>query len=526
MSLNMESTVIDNMSMIPAILLLSLAAGGLCWLYLTATSSIHSSSLPLPPGPSQLPFVGNLHQTPQGPAWETYQKWSMKYGPIMLVKNGTVSSIIINSFDIVKSHLQRKNAIYSHRQSFPFFERVGGGLNAAVMPYGPQWKLHRAWRNSVLKQTMTNRYRPLQEVEARQLLHEFLHKENVFTSSLRRFSASVFLTIAYGTRETTETEEIHQVEDAVRRIAYGSENAFSGRSMLSQFFPSLLGWLPAQWKSDADQLHQTLHRIHDRRMREALRTPTWNWAKHYCQMAKGLPFKELTHAVGTIYEGAFSPYQVLRIIILAAVLHPDAARRVQEELDRVVGNDRLPGFSDSPQLPFLNAFIKEALRWRPFFPLGAPRAAFQDDECMGYRIPRESIVVVNDWGIGHDETVFPSPYEFDPERWVADPNLPEIMFGFGQRGCPGRYLGYDSVFIVAACIFWAFNMNCGPEGIVQEEMMKSEGDSSFFSAVPEFQATFEVRDELRRKVIEDQWLHAEKDSDTLLEQMMGTHPTA
>jgi len=54
---------------------------------------------------------------------------------------------------------------------------------------------------------------------------------------------------------------------------------------------------------------------------------------------------------------------------MALVLYPQVQKKAQEELDRVLGS-RLPDFSDRPNLPHMNAMIKESLRWQPVAPLG------------------------------------------------------------------------------------------------------------------------------------------------------------
>lgn len=51
-------------------------------------------------------------------------------------------------------------------------------------------------------------------------------------------------------------------------------------------------------------------------------------------------------------------------------LYPDIQRKAQEELDRVVGSDRLPTFSDRKNLPYVDALVREAIRWHPVVPLG------------------------------------------------------------------------------------------------------------------------------------------------------------
>ena len=62
---------------------------------------------------------------------------------------------------------------------------------------------------------------------------------------------------------------------------------------------------------------------------------------------------------------------------MAFVLHPEVVRKAQAQLDVVVGRDRLPTFNDRMQLPYIEAIVKEVLRWRPSAPIGVPRRASQ-----------------------------------------------------------------------------------------------------------------------------------------------------
>ena len=50
--------------------------------------------------------------------------------------------------------------------------------------------------------------------------------------------------------------------------------------------------------------------------------------------------------------------------------HPDKQRLAQEEIDRVIGNDRLPLVSDRKELRYVDAVIKETMRWSPALPMG------------------------------------------------------------------------------------------------------------------------------------------------------------
>ena len=51
------------------------------------------------------------------------------------------------------------------------------------------------------------------------------------------------------------------------------------------------------------------------------------------------------------------------------VLHPDVLKRAQAAIDAAVGSDRIPEYDDLAKIPYIEALVKETLRWRPVFPL-------------------------------------------------------------------------------------------------------------------------------------------------------------
>lgn len=75
------------------------------------------------------------------------------------------------------------------------------------------------------------------------------------------------------------------------------------------------------------------------------------------------------------------------------VMFPEVLHKAQAELDAVVGPDRLPNFSDFDQLVYVRAIAMEALRWMPVSPFGMPHTSSTDDEYMGYRIPKGTIIL-------------------------------------------------------------------------------------------------------------------------------------
>jgi cytochrome P450 len=149
---------------------------------------------------------------------------------------------------------------------------------------------------------------------------------------------------------------------------------------------------------------------------------------------------------------------------------PDVQRRAQAELDAVVGRGRLPTFADAPCLPYVQAVIREVLRWRPASPLGLPHATNEDDWYEGMFIPKGTVCISNIWHCNHDRAVFGDDAdEFRPDRHLDEhgellqgaletKRQGYVSFGFGRRICVAKNLAIDSLFISIARILWATNL--------------------------------------------------------------------
>jgi len=167
---------------------------------------------------------------------------------------------------------------------------------------------------------------------------------------------------------------------------------------------------------------------------------------------------------GTLYvTGADTIHGLLCAFILAMVSNPGIQRKAQAEIDQVVGNDRLPGFEDRTNLPYVECIIKETLRWSTISPLAAPHRVLEDDHYEGYWIPRGSTVLTNLWAIAFDESTYEDPKRFKPERYedgsegALDPYL--YGFGFGRRICPGMHYADSMIYIVIASVLATFNIS-------------------------------------------------------------------
>ncbi|GMN26469.1 hypothetical protein TIFTF001_040857 [Ficus carica] len=142
---------------------------------------------------------------------------------------------------------------------------------------------------------------------------------------------------------------------------------------------------------------------------------------------------------------------------------PEAMSKAQAELEQVIGKGKKMKESDIPQLPYLQAIIKETLRLHPPAPLLVPRLAESDVEVCGYTIPKDAQVLINVWAIGRDPNVWENPDKFMPERFLKSNidaggrDFELIPFGAGRRICPGMLLANRILHLTLGSLLNSFD---------------------------------------------------------------------
>ncbi|KIJ57216.1 hypothetical protein M422DRAFT_238810 [Sphaerobolus stellatus SS14] len=179
--------------------------------------------------------------------------------------------------------------------------------------------------------------------------------------------------------------------------------------------------------------------------------------------------QDVKEVAATMYAaGSDTTVSVLYALILQLILHPDIQKRVQLELDSVVGSPgsaefRLPTWEDRARTPYLEALLKEILRWHPATGTGIPHTVMEEDTYRGWRIPKGSINFPNSWGILRSGEYYKEPTVFRPERFLGENPEPDPAvsgaFGFGRRVCPGRLLAENTLWLESACLLSAFTFS-------------------------------------------------------------------
>ncbi|KAK7029428.1 hypothetical protein VNI00_014682 [Paramarasmius palmivorus] len=438
------------------------------------------SKLPLPPGPSGNLIYGNLNQLPKTQAWFTYMDWGKDYGPIFKYRVLNTYTIVLNNGKSALDLLESKSSIYSDRTTSVMFDELCGRGNSVsrVKFHNPRFRTYRRILNGALNRGAAKAYQGIQTDEVHTLLRGLAKTPEDFIILLRRSRAcrnagAVTLKLAYGYQVTSNDDPF--VERVNNSFAYFGKKL--GRLFLVDFFPILRfvpSWFPgAEFQRTAKEFKNA--RVDDYAYlwaRERIVSGNFDdsfTSKLLCPEDGHVPDAEEEDifkfcGAGIYAGGADTTVSIMTAFFFLMARHPDIQKRAQEDIDRITNKQRMPNFGDQESLPYITAIIKEISRWAPTAPLGVPHRVMQDDEYMGYRIPKGSAVIANIWAITRDTDMYPDPEIFDPERHLGEkpqPNPFKFIFGFGRRICPGAHLAEQSVFLNVVNILAVYDI--GPE---------------------------------------------------------------
>ncbi|PVH90895.1 cytochrome P450, partial [Periconia macrospinosa] len=316
------------------------------------------------------------------------------------------------------------------------------------------------------------------------------------------------------------------------------ERVASPGAYLVDTFPSLM-MLPtflAPFKKELKTLHQIELNLF-RELLENVRSKLSSgnapkcWERTFIEDKEkfALSEDEGAYVIGTLYEAGSSTTAAAMMNVILCLLHyPKWQVKLQEEVDRVVGEERLPLFEDMENLPVVRSVVKEALRWRPVTAGGLPHQVDKDDVYDGVFFPKGTNVHPNQWAIHREEALYPDSETFNPERWLSPsfptyreplsvyPNLQNFSaFGFGRRFCPGVNIAERSLNILTARIAWACHISKKKDEDGRDIDVPWYDYSAGFNVQPNW-FPFALRPRKGRDVIVDQCWAKEQRNDSMV----------
>jgi len=252
-------------------------------------------------------------------------------------------------------------------------ELVTKGMHMLLRQYDERYRLHQRMEAPLLNVRAASAYRPLQDIESRQLLFdvlgewdEFGEKGIDFHHHFERAMASTIYCLNYGYRLKTGYEK--ELMDGKKVQAEFARTGQVGAYIVDSF-PSL-NYLPkflAPWKKEAEGLYELERQLHVGNLDKGLGNVGWNFSKHMqaSPEAQGMPKEELAFDLGILADAGLDTSTVALDWFIVAWITCGSrwVQKAQQLLDEVVGKDRLPTFEDRPKLAYIDAIGKS-----PSFP--------------------------------------------------------------------------------------------------------------------------------------------------------------
>nr|ASU91345.1 Flavonoid 3 5 hydroxylase [Indosasa hispida] len=474
----------------------------LCLLLHLALRSLHPTSAPgrrLPPGPPGLPLLGALPLI--GPAPHTgLTALARKYGPVMYLRMGTCGAVVASSPSAARTFLKALDARFANRPAVASSVDITyGSQNMVFANYGPKWKLMRKLASvHLLGARALADWARVRRDEAGRALRGMAEAAEagrpvVVPEVLVCALANIVGQITVSKRVfDVQGDESNSYKDMIVSLLTGV-----GLFNIGDFVPAL-SWL------DLQGVQAKLRRIHNQfdglitkllaehaatagdRAREGRQDFVDRLRASKDDDEDGQTITEV-NIKGLIFDmftaGTDTSSIIVEWAMVEMIKNPSIMARAQEEMDRVVGHDRRLEESDIPNLPYLQAVCKEAMRLHPSTPLSLPHFSFEECEVDGYYVPGNTRLLINIWAIGRDPSAWEDPLEFRPERFLSGPaakvdplgNYFELIpFGAGRRICAGKLAGMVFVQYFLGTLVHAFEWRL-PDGEEKLDMAETFG---------------------------------------------------
>ncbi|XP_030948780.1 flavonoid 3'-monooxygenase-like [Quercus lobata] len=439
---------------------------------------------PLPPGPRGLPLLGylpflgtNLHRK--------FEELAGLYGPIYKVWLGQKLCVVISSPSLVKEVVRDQDRIFANRDP-PIAARVAtyGGADIAFSSYGPDWKkLRKIFVREMLSNSNLDGSYTLRREEVKKSIRNVYDKIGTpIDLGLLAFVTAVNAVMNMVWGDSLQGEEGTKIGAEFKRLV-GEQMVLMGKPNVSDFFPGLAMFDLQGIERKGKRIVQWIERILDSAIEKRMNSNTgknegtgqMEQRKDFLQLllelreqdgaATSISMRQVKAMLMDILVGGTDTTSTMVEWVMAELMqHPEAMRKVNEELTEFVGLDSLVEESHFPKLHYLDAVIKETFRLHPALPLLLPRCPSQSSTVGGYYIPKGCMVWLNVWAIHRDPKIWENPLEFQPERFLNESSNLDyfgnsfnyIPFGSGRRICAGLPLAEKTLMYILASLLHSF----------------------------------------------------------------------
>ncbi|KAI0741969.1 cytochrome P450 [Daedaleopsis nitida] len=171
--------------------------------------------------------------------------------------------------------------------------------------------------------------------------------------------------------------------------------------------------------------------------------------------------------------------------------YPEIQANLREEVLAVLGDDDEPRIEHFFRTPYLNALIRESMRYNTPTNVTVPRISNAPLDVGGHIVPPHTPIAFHMCAAHHNEAVWDAPAAFSPERWLADAesglcggkDANWVSFGLGPRRCPARNFSLYEQRVLLSMLVREYRWTL-PADSVHKDYLKN-GFSAFALSTPE-----------------------------------------
>ncbi|EEF37438.1 cytochrome P450 81Q32 [Ricinus communis] len=429
----------------------------------------------LPPSPPALPIIGHLHLL-KPPMHRTFLTLAQKYGPIFSLRFGYRLVVVVSSPTAVEECFTKNDIILANRPKLLVAKYVAyNNTTMTQSSYGDHWRnLRRIGSIEIFSTNRLNTFLGIRRDEIKRLLLK-LSRDSVqdfvkveLKSMFKDLTFNIIVRMIAGKRfhgeDVSDDEEARQFKDLIGEIT-----KYAGASNPRDFLP-ILNWIDGgmfekKMKKLAERTDGFLQKLIDEHRSKKENLESMNTLiDHLLSSQESEPEYYTNEIIKSIminllFAGTDTSAVTLEWAMTNLLNHPSTLMKAKDEIDSQVGRDSLLDEPDLSRLPYLRNIVLETLRLYPVAPLLIPHVSSEDCTIGGYKVPRDTMVLVNAWAIHRDPTLWDEPLSFKPERFdngEESESFKLLPFGLGRRSCPGAGLAHRVISLTLGSLIQCF----------------------------------------------------------------------
>ncbi|KAL0740006.1 hypothetical protein Bca4012_081519 [Brassica carinata] len=403
----------------------------------------------LPPGPTGWPIIGNLFQMVKNRPTHLWIHRVMEdmQTEIACFRFAGAHVIAVTSSEIAREVLREKDEALADRGDSYSSNLISHGYKDIIFsPYGESWKvMKKVMVTKLMSPTTLNKSLGDRTLEADNIVTYIFNLCRVQSTTKSvvnvrdvalTYTHAVMMRMMFGQRHFEEPAEdggLGQKEREHMDAIYQAIDCFFS-SNISNYISCLRGWNIDGEEAKLREAVDIINRCNDPIIQERMHLwrnkggketeEDWLGTLITLKDDQGMPLftlDEIRAQCKNINVAAIdNTMNNVEWTIAEMLNHQDILEKAINELDMVVGKDRLVQESDIPQLNYIKACSRESFRLHPVNAFMPPHGAIENTTLAGYFVPKGSQIFVSRLGLGRNPKIWDEPEAFKPERHLCD----------------------------------------------------------------------------------------------------------